>query len=359
MKMKEYNFTQIWVSRIIDSKFPLRIKNPLLASIIKFGLLPNFIVILFVLMRQEYITDEFMLIYVFGLIWLNIGPYLIWYYDEKLLPNFFNDVTDILNDKKAKELAKKYDKLFSRIFKVCLIMLLPPIIIIWIYGSPSVLSGGILGYGDFWYWAWLVIVSWVIILASACFGGVIITILAIREVSNENLNIDPLHPDNLGGLGCVGHYAIMTTIIISSGSLYLPGLFQFTLTPETKLLSYLVAVMYSAFILISFLYPTVITNKKASLVRDEILNKLMKRYNKLNYEFDIRNQMNEDISEYKYKPVPDKVKDELKRIREEHSDYKNMHLYPFEIKILLKLGGSVLLPFVFPLLQNYIIVLII
>jgi len=44
---------------------------------------------------------------------------------------------------------------------------------------------------------------------------------------------------------------------------------------------------------------------------------------------------------------------ELYRIRTKYEDYSNVKLYPFEIDIIAKLVGSILLPFVFIVIQYY------
>lgn len=47
------------------------------------------------------------------------------------------------------------------------------------------------------------------------------------------MEIDPLHPDGLGGLSSVGYVAIRTTLLFSAGSLFIPILFR--LAPESDL----------------------------------------------------------------------------------------------------------------------------
>lgn len=344
--MNHYNFSKIWVSKIIESKIPFRIENPLLASVVKLGLIPNLYFILFYLIRCEYITTGFLVAYTFALIWLNLGPFLIWYYDERLLPIFFYKALDIVpNHEKMAVLAKKYDNLFSQKFWVVTVPWTIFLVYIYIHGLPALSKGGVFGMNDFCYWVGIIGIVWAALLTSTGFWGILTTMFAIREISKESLSIDPLHPDKLGGLSCVGYYAIGTTILASSGSFFLPAGFQ--LVSGTKILIpyvYFAVFLFSAFILLSFLYPTVIVHQKAKSIRDDILDKLRKKHIELRHTLDSNNQ-NHMRTMLSYL--------ELYRLRNEYLDYKTVKLYPFEVEIFIKLISSVILPVIFLLIQIY------
>lgn len=346
--MNPYNYSKIWITKIIESRFPFRFNNAFLTSLFKLGITPNLIFFIFYLFRHEYITKQFLISYIFVLIWVTLGPYMIWYYDEKLLPNFFFRASDIVpSPKKLKLLAEKYDKLFSQKFWVITLPWIILLLIIWQYSLPTLSAkAGIFGIRDVWYWIGLVGIFWISLLTSIGFWGVLTTLLAIKEISNEQLNIDPLHPDKFGGLSCVGYYAIGTTILFSTGSLFLPAAFQ--LVAENEILIpyvYLAVFLFSIFILFSFLLPTIVIHQKAKFVRDNILDKLRKDYHTLSQKIKNKHQnlTNEDILTYLH----------LSYLREEYFAYKNVKLYPFEIEIFAKLISSVVLPFLFLLIQNY------
>jgi len=348
--VNQYRYSKIWVTRIIESKFPFRVESAFFASLLKFGIAPNLVFSFFYLFRHEYITKQFLISYIFALVWVTLGPYMIWYYDEKLLPNFFLRALDILpSSKKLKQLAEKYDKLFSQRFWMATIPWTILLFIVWQYSLPILSKkGGIFGIGDLWCWIGLLGIFWISLLTSIGFWGVLTTLLAIKEMSNEQLNIDPLHPDKLGGLSCVGYYAIGTTVLFSTGSLFLPAAFQ--LVAESKMLIayvYMAVFLFSVFILFSFLLPTIIIHRKAEFIRNSILNKLRKEYYTLSQKIKNRHQNIPDENILTYF--------QLSYLREEYLTYKNVKLYPFEIGIFAKLMSSVVLPFVFILIQNYLL----
>ena len=197
--MEGCNCSQTWISKIIESKWPFSVKNPLLSTIIKFGALPCLLAIIFYLTRHEYIAKEFLYGEFFQVVWITLGPYLIWYYNKKLLPNFFDGLADILPDQaKRIMLAKKYDRMFSKDFWKLVIPLTILISTIFLLETPIFLNydTGILGVNDIWYWIFFAWALWSTILGGMCFWGVVVTLLAVREVSKEKLNIDPLHPDD-------------------------------------------------------------------------------------------------------------------------------------------------------------------
>lgn len=343
--MKQYNFSKNWITRLLESKFPFRIEHPFLASIFKLGLPSNLVFILFYLMRYEHITRGFLVAYIFALIWINLGPFLIFWYDERLLPDFFRRTIDVVpNREKLNKMAEKYDKMFSQKYWIITIPWTTLLVCIW-SGLPTLAEGGIMGVGDLWFWIFLIGIVWMAILNSIGFCGVIVTISAIREISDETLDIDPLHPDRLGGLSCFGYFAIGTTLLFSTGSIILPGAFQIlSKVSATAFYVYLAVLLFSLFTAFSFLYPTVRVHQKARSIRDAILDRLRKRHAELSSVLDTRNRNHGDlIASYL----------ELYRLRNEYQDYKNVKLYPFEFETFLKLVTSVMLPFMIWVIETY------
>lgn len=348
--MKQYLFSKIWVSQILESRFPFRIQNPILASIVKIGTIPNLTFIIFCAIRYEYITTTFLIAYILGMIWLNLGPFLIWHYDQRLQPDFFKKVSAIVPDQeRLNALATKYGNLFRKRFWILTVPWTLIVTAVWVTSiSGLALEGGIFGLGDVFYWVWFVIIFITAIVSSIGFWGVLVTILAIRGVSREkSLRIDPLHPDKMGGLSTVGSYAIGTTLLFSSGSLYLPLGFQLASGSELATsFIYLAALLFSAFILLSFLGPTLIVHRRAKSIRNTALGELREKYTEQSHTLDINdeNSMAANICYLK-----------LSRIRSEYLDYQNVKLYPFEVGILVKLITSVVLPLLFLLIkQGYI-----
>ena len=92
MNCTQYSDNRIWISRILESKYPFKIKNPVLSSLIKFGLPTDVAFFIFYMFRSEYISAEFLVGYILAVMWINIGPYLIWYYNQQLTKKFFDRI---------------------------------------------------------------------------------------------------------------------------------------------------------------------------------------------------------------------------------------------------------------------------
>jgi hypothetical protein len=206
-------------------------------------------------------------------------------------------------------------------------------------------KGGLFGVSDYLYWLIFGGVLWMALLTGIGFWGVLVTSLVIRELSHSSLCIDPLHPDKLGGLSSTGHYAIGTTLLFSSGSLFLPAAFQlFSGNKEASQHVIIGVSIFSSFILLSFLYPTISVHQQAKSVRDAVLGQLREKYVGITNSLALgeSNGINAIVSHL-----------ELLRIRNEYQDYRAVKLYPFETKIFAKLISSVVLPFAFLLIQLY------
>lgn len=345
--MNQYEDSKCWITKILESEKPFKIKNPFISSVVKFGLIPDFFLILLLIYRYEYLTTEYMAAYVIAWIWLNIGPYLIWYYDEKVLPKFFSDSIELVPDQeKLNKFASKWDNFFASKYSYFGIpWTIIILIIVFLSLTDLPINSGIFGIEDPFYW--LILVFGAIeagVLMSIAFVGILTTILSIDELSKENLKIDPFHPDKLGGLSVFGEYAISTTLLASTGSFFLPIALELFLNSRmaTPIIYFTVAI-FCFVILLSFLYPTYRINNKADLIRTAILEDLRKKYYHYKKSIDEKNHGN-DLSYYL----------ELEKLRNEYQDYSAVKLYPFEIEILIKLASSVILPILFLLIQDYL-----
>ena len=70
--------------------------SPFLTSIILFGLIFDISFINFYKMRSTFITKDFFWGYLFALLWLNIGPWLIWKYKNSLNTSFLLGLQKII-----------------------------------------------------------------------------------------------------------------------------------------------------------------------------------------------------------------------------------------------------------------------
>jgi hypothetical protein len=371
----KYNHSSHWVSKVIDSEWPIAIQSPLLSSIVRFGTLPNVFFLFVVLLGPATVPSDFLVAIIFAILWLNIGPFLIWYYDERVMPTFFGELVELLEDEaRIEQLSETYDRLFSRRYWIPTAAWTLLLVGLFFRSQPFLAERGLFEIGDSIYFAYLLSVVWLGLMTGIGFMGVITTSIAIREISDEPLSISPYHPDGLGGLGIFGYYAIRTTITFSTGSLLLPMAFIFVRASGVNMLIYAIVVAYTGAIALSFVYPTYKINRQAQRIRDETLEDLRRKYERAKKQMedvgDVTNQLGESpnaavrTSEAggSDNPLPNVTELvgqlELQRIKREYEDYRNVRLYPFQIDILIKLVSSVLLPLAFVVIDHYLGVLV-
>lgn len=366
------NHASHWVSRVIDTEWPVSIDNPLLASVVWFGTVPNASFLLVVTLRHGSLPTEFLVAMLFGVVWLNIGPALIWYYDERVLPTFFDELGNLIeDDAQIERLSEKYDRLFATHYWIPTTLWVFLLVALFIRAQPFLASAGLFETGGVWYVVYLGTVVWLGIFTGIGFMGVITTVLAIRDLSTESLEISPLHPDGLGGLSVFGYYAIRTTLTFSTGSLLLPLGFIFIRATEVELLIYLIVVAYMGAIALSFLYPTYKINRQARQIRDQKLDRLRREYalakENLQENGIVTAQIGQMSSDGDGTPSTTGGSEELsvdtvelvgqlelQRLRTEYDDYQHVRLYPFQVDILLKLASSILLPLAFVLVDHFV-----
>ncbi len=330
------------ISKIIEDPIPFKIQNPLLSSIIKFGTYPNLLFLYLIATKLSQLTTGYLVGLVTGTIGLNILPSFIWYYDQKMLPNFFSKMTNLVKDQEKLFMAiKKYMEFFHTNYKIPL-GIIGALFLFAFYQSPSCIKLEVyLEYLIPCFFAYTIDALLLLLIMGVGFVGVITGIFLVREISELDLQVDPLHPDNLGGLSSIGYFSIRSTLLFSAGSLYLPIAIQSGIT------AYPITALYMALISISFIYPTYRIHKKAHHIRTEILEELRNRIKELREE--LNKLKAKDVNEMKEL----KKELEMQNVREEYLDYNNVRLYPLQIDILIKLGSSIFLPLLFTLIQVY------
>jgi len=281
-----------------------------------------------------------------GLLWVNIAPTLIWYYDERVLPEFFSHLSELISDKKKrKQLAKKYNKFFAK-HRISITLFWTIAFVTIVYTSETALIGqGMVANGTVFMWTTYAYAIYIGAVLGQGFVGPITTILLIREVSNLELEIDPLHPDNLGGLSTVGYVSIRTTLLFSSGSLFLPLLFFFSSEGGVSTIIFGFTGIYILTIIVSFMYPTALVNRRAQEYRDSILEDLRQQY--IEIEEKTQGPEKNQISELNKRL-------ELQKVQNKYDNYNSVKLYPLQLSILTRLAGSVILPVLFMLLELYL-----
>jgi hypothetical protein len=343
--MKIFNEEKMWITRVLDASCRIKIKSPLLASIIIFGLPIDILLSIFLTIRKSYISPQFFLSYILCIIWLNLGPYFIWYYERKVITDFFQRLGELLPQQEVKKLSQKYRSVFAHKFWILIIPWMS--FLFFAYHDGFVLDvAGTFGFHDVWTWLLSIPIVWIPIIAGMGSWGVITTILAVNDVVRRNLRLDPLNIDKRGGLSCIGNYAIGTTILISSGSLFLPMAYQFSLQLNSaKVDVYLLVSFFIAIILLSFIYPIFITYARVKEHRNKLLEKLRVKYNKAIREQELSRKSTRTRLESYFDSV---------RIRTEYNDLSNLNLYPFDISVINKLISSVLFPMLITFIQQLV-----
>ncbi|MBN2150157.1 MAG: hypothetical protein JW839_01800 [Candidatus Lokiarchaeota archaeon] len=387
------------MSRLVTSS---RLKSPFASSIFKVNLIQNILMVIFFIIRGGSIVPTFWLSYVsVFVIWVNISPVLIWYYDERILPSFFERMVEIVGPKSrvltsmfkfdmevfagrnedlseeqikreisrqknedytmrrdfAERIKTKYDTLFKTRWWVMAIPWCGLMYYIFLSSTASLEHGGLYGYNDYWFWIVFAIYAFANLMASTGVWGIIITLTAIHEISGCSIKIDPLHTDGVGGLSCFGNYAIATTLIFSSGALWLPLAFDLMLgSPLMTHYIYLIVFVWMIFTLLSFVYPTVLINVRAKKIRNAEIDIRRREYEESREVIRIMNDLRIKTNYMKAdatNPITAMVyyfNTEL--MREEFEHFKSVKLYPFEIYIFSKLISSVVFPLLIWFVQS-------
>jgi hypothetical protein len=87
------------------------------------------------------------------------------------------------------------------------------------------------------------------------------------------LCVDPLDRSGMGGLSIVTRLAIRTTMLASLGVLALPLAFEMAVDGGLTPFVYALVLVYTGFILASFVYPTWVVHRKADELRNEKLDR--------------------------------------------------------------------------------------
>lgn len=348
----EYNATTAWISRVV--KYGHRyVGSPVLGSLLTIGWMP--IVLSLVAIDLTEASQTFLIVQFLCVLPLTFAPVTAWYYDERALPSFFQSVDEVVapgQDSLLQEIAKKYDTVVSRYWWVTALPFTVVYILIFFAGNNYFISEGITSLHE--QIAYFIFFAYFGLFVGLGFHAGIVMIATTRELSDRvELEIDPLHPDNLGGLSSTGEFAIRTTIILSVGSLMVPLGLQIALYTgaELALLVYSIIGLYSIILAGSFIYPTYRINQKAQEVRDRELSDYRERIRELENRLsglDNDNESNSDPSHQQQLQL------EIQRTREEFRDFQNVQLYPLSISIIIRLITSVFLPIFFAIFELFI-----
>jgi hypothetical protein len=280
-----------------------------------------------------------------------VGPFDVWYFDQRLLPGFFRSADDRLTpttDSTLSELSRKYDRYYARYWWANVVIWVVLVLGVFVVSQSYFEAQGITTLVE--KGAYLVFFLFWLLIAGLRTHAALITVLAVKAFAEQaELDIEPLHPDGLGGLSTVGELAIQVTLINSLGSFALP--LSFELASEVAF-GYFVYVGVFLFILNNvalFAYPTYKMNRRAQEIREQALEENKERIRELEAQLTIPEDENEvSIRENQLLQM------EIQRARREFRDNQNVQLYPLSISIITKLVSSIILPILFILFDIFI-----
>jgi hypothetical protein len=271
---------RLWLTRLFDRVVGDPVSPRLTISAV-FGAPPAFVIAAYAAIRWEHMSLGYLFSLGAVVVVVCVAPSLIWYYDSRLLPTFREEATALVVEPDVLDrLCDRYRKLIVDRWWIAALLAAAPIPFLMLFGQPFLRQRGLFGVTDPLFWAVFAVLLWIGVIVGIGFLFVTVTLLIIRGLANEQLRIDPLHPDGLGGMSVVGDYAIRTTALFSVGALLLPLQLQYAATvgAEATSLIYVMALVYVVFIAASFLYPTIAVNRRADAVRTDILDDLRTQY---------------------------------------------------------------------------------
>ena len=172
------------------------------------------------------------------------------------------------------------------------------------------------------------------------------TLLIVINISKLRLKLDAFHPDGVGGVGCVGELIIRTTMLFSTGALFLPIIYQVGKYGSVAF-PYIVflAVCFSSFSLVSFLVPSFIIYRAANRQKESILNDLRHRYRKARFAIEGGKARTRRM----YTAL------EVMCIMDEYRAYARLRVFPINLNILVQVVYSVIIPFVLLLIDHFML----
>lgn len=345
---ERYHADVVWLSRIVEWGRQYT-KSPFLAGILTLGWVP---VVATAVATDPSEADRLFLIGQWlACLMVVIGPFDVWYFDQKLLPGFFRDADETLtptNDPTLSELSRKYDRYYARYWwsNVSLwgVLVLGVFVVSQSYFEAQGIRTGVEKTAYFVFFVyWFTIVG----LRS---HAALITVLAIRAFAEKApLDIDPLHPDGLGGLSTVGELAIQVTVIISLGSFALPLSFQLASEVAFGGFVYVGVSLFILLIVLLFAYPTYKMNRRAQEIREAVLEENKQRIRELEAKLAVPDE-DDDISIKEHQLL----QMEIQRARQEFRDNQNVQLYPLSVSIVTRLISSIILPVLFIVFDIYV-----
>jgi len=281
-----------------------------------------------------------------GASWSWIGPYCLWYYEIKVIPQFWKEIAGLFQDTEQFEMLRnQFERtLFKRHW---------PFMIIWAFAvlfafhslGDFMVTLGLHGVSDVAFWGWLLFISFLAILSGYGFAGVFNSINIIKAVATSDFRMDQYHHDGCGGLSCVGGLTLFTVLLFSSGSVFVPILvtaanFQGVFVSVSVLLLIL---LFCVSIFVGFIYPLLV-------IRHRFLDMRNRCY--AEFKDDARKSLQPDHI-CQSSDVCEQLR--ILNLRNLYVDLARMTPVPINMKFLAEMVFFVFLPFFMVLLQNVLL----
>lgn len=337
----------VWVTSIIahGQRFT---GSPLLASFLTLGWIPvatTAIVFLMGSPRPLFVIAQSLTASI-----VVLGPYQAYLYDTSVLPSFFDDVEGLVPDEnhgQLQQLQEQYEQKFRTDHPWFVLLWTAAVVSVLPLNAEYFVTQGI-EFLSLTYVAYIVFLIDFGLLSGLGLYSVIVTTRCIGSVAELGLEIEPLHPDGLGGLSVIGNFAVWTTFLISNGALAIPLSLDMVTTQAGGAVVYFGVGTYVLVIALSFIYPTAKINRRAQALREDHLEE---------YRSKIR-QLESELAAIETKEQVDRkeigLRMEIERARKEFTNYRNVRLYPLSIGILTRLASSVLLPIAITIIEFFI-----
>lgn len=345
---EQYHADVIWLSRLVEWGTQYT-NSAFLSGIVVAGWIP---IVATIIAVDPWEADRMFLIgQTLACLMVVVGPFDVWYFDQKLLPGFFKSADERLTptaDSTLSKLSRKYDRYYARYWWANVAIWVVLVLGVFVVSQSYFEAQGITTLVE--RGAYLVFFLFWLLIAGLRTHAALITVLAVKSFAEQaELDVEPLHPDGLGGLSTVGELAIQVTLINSLGSFALP--LSFELASEVAF-GYFVYVGVFLFILNNvalFAYPTYKMNRRAQEIREQALEENKERIRELEAKLAIPEEEEEvSVKENQLLQM------EIQRARQEFHDNQNVQLYPLSISIITKLVSSIILPILFILFDIFI-----
>jgi len=214
---------------------------------------------LFGIRKESISASSISIVFMFLMFtWAWIGPLLLWYYENKLIPQFWKEAANIVgSDGDFQNLKKDFEgSLWENYWFVILIWAIFALYAFYCV-LPFMKTFGLNGFFDKMSWPWFMFIGLLGIESGYGFAGIINTIRIINKISSLNLKLNQYHFDGHGGVLCVGNLAIKSLLLFCSGSIFIPILLD-ALTYQGIKSSLSVVMLVLIFILAitcGFFYP--------------------------------------------------------------------------------------------------------